>query len=205
MSRPTRTLAIVSVAACLISGAAYAASITSDDFVAVVGPSADYLAASSELALATTDSRAIRAFARAQHDEARVLARGVTGWREAEAQAETLASEAPTIDHLGPAANAISVPLEAIARTASSPAYFFTRLPSAGRLEDASRADLARLTALRGTSFDALYVETDLAALRRLEWVCRDFVLNGEDETLRALAVHALPKLRQRIARLERS
>ena len=193
----------VVVGATLAGIAPARASITSDDFVAILGPSADYLAASSDLAL-SAGGRAIRAAAQADASEGRALAADLAAWRTARAEAEAAAARAPTLDHLGPAANAIAVPLEAIARTASSPGYFFTRLPSQTRLDDASRADLARLSALAGAPFDDLYVATDLAALRRVEHACKDFVLNGDDETLRALAVHALPRLQRRIAMLAR-
>jgi len=183
---------------------AAAASITSDDFVAIARPTADFLVAASDLALSASESRAIRAAARSEAAEARAIAAEIAGWRQDESVAEAKAAQAPTIDRLGPIASAISVPLEAVARTASAPSYFFTRLPSADRLDAAGQADLARLAALAGPSFDSLYVEMDLAALRRLERVCRDFVLNGDDPTLRALAVHALPKLQREIAVLER-
>ena len=194
--------AILGALVCAVASPARA-SITSDDFVAILGPSADYLAASSDLALAE-GSRALRVAAEADAGEGRALAADLAGWRAAQAQAEAAAANAPTIDGLGPVANAVAVPLEAIARTASAPGYFFTRLPSAGRLDAAGRADLARLSALAGAPFDAFYAQTDLAALRRIEHVCRDFVLNGDDETLRALAVRALPRLQHRIAMLQR-
>ena len=148
--------------------------------------------------------RRIRGEARAQATNARALLADLAAWRQTRAQAEIAAAQAPTIDGLGPAFNALSVPLEAVARTASAPGFPFTRLPSASRLDDAGRADLARLSTLAGAPFDALYIETDLAALRRLERACKDFVLNGDDEILRGLAVHALPRLQREIARLER-
>ena len=197
----------------IVAGAAFAlllgvapsrASVTTDDFVAILGPSADYLAASSDLAQSAAGSRGIRATARAQAASARALIADLAAWRRAEARAEVAAAQAPTLDGLGRTFNALSVPLEAVARTASSPGYLFTRLPSAGRLDDAGRADYARLSALAGAPFDALYVETDLTALRRLERACKDFVLNGDDETLRALAVHALPRLQREIIALGR-
>ena len=191
------------VAALLIAAPAHAASITSEDFAAVLGPSAAYVAASSDLAR-DLGGRGVRAAAPRRAEAARALVDGLVAWRQDQARAEVAASQAPTLDHLGPIANTLSVPLEAVARTASAPGYFFTRLPSATRIDDASQADLVRLQALSGADFDAFYVDTDLAALRRLERVCRDFVLNGDDVTLRALAVHALPKLRREIAALER-
>ena len=201
-----RSFVVAAIWGALVCGLALPAraSITTDDFVAIVGPSADYIADSSDLALSAGGSRAIRAAAQADAAEGRAIDTGLAAWREAQAKAEVAAADAPTIDHLGPIANAIAVPIESIARTASAPGYVFTRLPSAGRLDAASRADLARLSALAGPPFDALYVETDLAALRRVDRACRDFVLNGDDETLRRLAVRALPQLQRRIAVLAR-
>ena len=202
-----RALVVVAVSGALAGGFASAAraSITSDDFVAILGPSADYIVTSSDLALSAGSSRAVRAAAQADAAEGRAIAADLAAWRTAQAEAEAAAARAPTIDGLGPVANAVAVPLEAIARTASAPGYLFTRLPSAGRLDEASHADLTRLSTLAGAPFDALYAETDLAALRRIERACRDFVLNGDDETLRRLAVHALPTLQHRIAVLARS
>lgn len=201
-----RAVLMIGAVACALGLAAAPAraSITSDDFVAILGPSADFVAASSDLALSAGASRTIRAAAQADATEGRALAADLAAWRTAQAQAEAAAARAPTLDHLAPIADAIAVPLEAIARTASAPGYVFTRLPSADRLAAASRTDLARLSTLAGAPFDALYVTTDLAALRRIEHACRDFVLNGDDETLRALAVRALPRLQHRIAVLER-
>ena len=199
-----RTIVATAALALLLGATPSRASITTDDFVAILGPSADYLAASSDLAVSAAGSRGIRAAARAQAAGARTLIAELAAWRQAQASAEVAASHAPTLDGLGPAFDALSVPLEAVARTASSPGYVFTRLPSATRLDEAGRADLARLSTLAGAPFDARYVETDLAALRRLERACKDFVLNGDDETLRALAVHALPRLQREIAALSR-
>ena len=197
--------AIVAVALTAVGGPAAAASITSDDFAAIVRPTADFAAAAGDLAVSASESPSLRAVARREAANAREITAEIAGWRRDEAVADAKAAQAPTIDRLGPIANAISVPLEAIARTASAPGYAFTRLPSADRIDAAAQADLARLAALTGPPFDALYVDLDLVALRRLERVCRDFVLNGDDPTLRALAVHALPKLQRDIAALERS
>ncbi len=199
-----RTIVAAAALALLLAAAPARASVTTDDFVAILGPSADYVAASSELALSAAPSGAVRAAARAQLATARTLATELAAWRQAQARAEVAAAHAPTIDGLGPVFDALSVPLEAVARTASAPGYPFTRLPSASRLDDAGRTDLAHLAATAGAPFDALYIETDLAALRRLERACKDFVLNGDDETLRALAVHALPRLQREIAALSR-
>jgi Domain of unknown function (DUF4142) len=201
--RPTTVAASAVLALLLGAAPSRAASVTTDDFVAILGPSADYIVASSDLAASAGGSRTLRAAAKTQAAAARALLADLAAWHVAQARAEDAAAHAPTIDGLGPAFAALSVPLEAVARTASSPGYFFTRLPSAGRLEDAGHADYARLSTLAGAPFDALYVETDLAALLRLENACKDFVLNGDDETLRAIAVHALPKLRHEIAMLK--
>ncbi len=199
-----RTIFAGAALALLLGVAPSRASITTDDFVAILGPSADYVAVSSELAVSAAGSPGVRAAARTQVATAQAVIAELAAWRQAQARAEVAAAHAPTLDGLGPAFDALSVPLEAVARTASAPGYFFTRLPSASRLDDAGRADYARLSALTGAPFEALYVETDLAALRRLERACKDFVLNGDDETLRGLAVHALPKLQREIAALSR-
>ena len=197
-------IAGVALGVTLSAAPVHAASVTTDDFVAILGPSADYLATSSDLAASAAGNRGLRAAAKAQAASARALLADLAAWHMAQARAEEAAAHAPTIDGLGPVFNTLSVPLEAVARTASSPGYFFTRLPSAGRLGDAGRTDYARLSSLAGAPFDAFYRDTDLAGLRRLERACKDFVLNGDDETLRALAVHALPRLQREIAVLSR-
>ncbi|WP_158811917.1 DUF4142 domain-containing protein [Beijerinckia sp. L45] len=69
----------------------------------------------------------------------------------------------------------------------------------------AARADLGQMAALDGRTFDALYVETQTDGLRRLITLYRDYTQNGDDETLRAVTVHELPRVIARLTELGHS
>lgn len=68
----------------------------------------------------------------------------------------------------------------------------------------AGHADLSQLQSLDGRPFDALYGETQVAGLQRLATLYRDYTQNGDDEALRAVTVHELPRVLARIAELKR-
>ena len=63
-------------------------------------------------------------------------------------------------------------------------------------------AALARLAALEGPGFDALYVETQLQGLRRLAKIYRGYSQDGDDPALLALTVPELRQVKARIAAL---
>lgn len=179
---------------------ACAASITSEDFVATVQPTADFLGASSRLALARSESGRIRSFARGEANAENRTRASLIAWRRDQERAALAAAATPTIDRLGPIVGAVSVPLGAIG-TPGSP---LTPLPSADRLEAAAQAELGRLSTLLGPDFDSSYRSAQGDALFRLEKAYEDFILNGDDETLRALAVRELPKVQRWIAEVRR-
>ena len=64
--------------------------------------------------------------------------------------------------------------------------------------------DLNRLRDMNGIAFDALYRSTQLDALRQLSTIYRDYIQNGDDDSLRAIAQRELPKINHRIAELGR-
>ena len=64
--------------------------------------------------------------------------------------------------------------------------------------------DLARLSAMSGRDFDALYKATQLDGLRQLATLYRDYAVNGDDPALRAMSARELPVVNRRIAELRR-
>ena len=106
-------------------------------------------------------------------------------WAAADRQAARASDVAPSLDMLG---------------------RFFG--PTDRSIEITRRPDrtpiLQRLTTLGGRDFDALYVSSQTDALTRLVGYYVDFIQNGDDETLRALAVHDLPRVRRLLAEVRR-
>ena len=182
--------------------AARAASITSEDFVAIVGPTTEFLAASDKLALANSESGRVRAFARREATVEERTHGALADWRAAQDRAAAAAADAPSLDRLGPVFGALAIPLDAIAETSHIPGTPFAQLPSATRLTEAGNAALTRLAAISGAGFDAAYRAAQLDAFLRLRATYKDFVLNGDDETLRSIAVATLPKVERLIASL---
>jgi hypothetical protein len=144
--------------------------------------------------------RRLRGFARAEAAD------------EAKAGAALAASAAPTLvtaDPLDVAAVA-AAGIDEGAETILSALPRLLRTPGA-RAIAADRAiagrgaaDLARLAESDGAAFDALYVETERAGLRRLQAIYRDYVENGDDLALIAVAVPELRRVRARLAALGR-
>ena len=62
---------------------------------------------------------------------------------------------------------------------------------------------LQRLSSLQGRGFDVLYVSVEKEGLRRLETVYQDFIQNGLDPGLHAIAAQELPAVKQLIAALD--
>ncbi len=65
-------------------------------------------------------------------------------------------------------------------------------------------ADLARLATLTGADFDSSYVAISRDALDRLVAIFRDYAQNGDEQSLRATSVHALPGLRGQFGAISR-
>ena len=72
------------------------------------------------------------------------------------------------------------------------------------QLLPAEANDIARLSAMTGRSFDALYKATQLDGLRQLQTLYSDYAINGDDAALRALSARELPQVNRRIAELRR-
>ena len=156
-------------------------------FVAAVGPFNGYLEASDALAAARAAGR-LRTFA--AHEaaaraaviaELRTWADGIKAERNAEAHA-------PTLDRLGPVFGLVGDPIDIVV------------VPADLR----QRADYKALEQLDGDAFDALYASSQAATLRQLENTYVDYIKNGDDQTLRALSVRDLHRVRRLLAALPR-
>ncbi len=74
---------------------------------------------------------------------------------------------------------------------------------SAPQLLPPQVSNLQRLSASRGRGFNSLYVSTLREALVQLQTLYRDYIQNGTDPGLRAIAVRELPKVEQTISALD--
>ena len=73
----------------------------------------------------------------------------------------------------------------------------------APNLLPAQVASLQRLSASSSHDFDALFVSAQMEALVQLQILYRDFIQNGTDPGLHAIAERELPKVEQTISALE--
>ena len=108
------------------------------------------------------------------------------------------------MDGLGPIAGLIATPFDRLADVTSLVSPPLTGLPSAHRLEAIGRDDLGRLAAVRGPDFDRLFADQQTNWLFLLAKTYEDFIKNGDDPDLRALAVHNLPRIKSLLARARR-
>ena len=101
---------------------------------------------------------------------------------------------------VGAAADTILANLPRLLQTSGSRA-----VAADAAIAAAGASDLAVLGGLTGQAFDETYDAMQRENLSRLLSVFRDYVQNGDDPTLRAIAVHALPKIKARLAAMQRS
>ena len=170
------------IAATSIAMGAPALSVTTLSFMAETRPTNDFLAVSSRLAEARAERPAIRAFARREGAGRAEMTAAFAAW-DMDLQRHTAAADA-RLDVLSrlvaPADNRVVI-------DAAQPA-----------------PDLTRLAAQQGREFDAVYVSDQTRALERLVAAYKDFILNGDDEGLRALAVRDLPQAQRLLAEVRR-
>ena len=86
---------------------------------------------------------------------------------------------------------------DAPANTANQP-----RTAAQGTLLPSGETDMKRLAELRGCRFDAFYATTQKDALRHLVTLYTDYLRDGDDQALRAMAEHQLPIVKRRLAQL---
>ena len=183
---------------------ARAATITTDAFVATIGPTIEFLDASGRLALTSSDSPRVRDFARTEVASQDMAGERLAGWRRSEVVASARDQSGSSLDQLGPVAGLLKLPYDALANATSVASPPLTGLPSADRLRAAATRDLARLATVPGPEFGDIYASSQVAALERLELAYKGFILNGDDPVLRRLAVDGLPKVERLLARARR-
>jgi predicted outer membrane protein len=161
-------------------------------------PTVWFLERASLLAQSKAAARRLRRFAQAEAGE------------QARAGAKLDTAAAPTRVSLDPldSAAVLSASVDEGAETILSALPHILRTPGAQAIATdraiaaEGEAALARLAALEGPAFDALYVETQLQGLRRLAKIYRDYSQDGDDPALLAVTVPELRQVKARIAAL---
>jgi predicted outer membrane protein len=149
-------------------------------FVASTIPTANFLATASRLAISNSRSTKIQKFAEALAKDQTAVANSLAAWVNVNGPVVSLRS--PYTGQIGPGAARLRAP---------------NLLPS-------QVSNLKRLSASQGSSFDKLFVSTQMEALVQLQILYRDFLQNGTDPGLRAIATRELPKLEQTISELDK-
>ncbi len=213
-------LTVATVALVAATASASAASPATDAFVANVRPNVDLLDRSSRLALDKSPSAAVRAFAHGEAMEQTIAANSLVAWTQTNTvRGEAVALGAPVAGTVvAPLADIAAVPLDVTNGvgdlvTGRSVAVDRPLTVTRGRgdgstlgstLLPAGAEDLSRLQDLSGRQFDALYRSTQLDSLRQLATLYRDYAVNGDDPSLRAMAVRELPRVNARIVGLRK-
>jgi predicted outer membrane protein len=187
-----------------LSARAAAGSVTTEAFVASVRPAIDALAAADALALSTSSGRRLRAFARADAAEQEHAEAALDRWAEDQHRLAAKDAAAPTLDGLNQLTGLFAVPYGLVADATAIAGPPLTPLPAADLARAAARRELDRLATLGEPSFDAAYAADQAATLERLADTYDGFIRNGDDTTLRRLAVLALPRIRRLIDDLRR-
>ena len=177
--------------------AALGASITAEEFVANVQPTVRFVADAGRLAVVKSSSGGVRAFARSEIGIQTAAANALVAWRASEIRSETKAAASPTIDRLAPLTKAIGLSFDVVTAGNEGLGSPFASIVSANEVRTAYGSELSRLAAADNAQFDELYVSSQRDALLRLSNAYRDFILNGDDVTLRRIAVDNLPKVRR--------
>jgi len=149
-------------------------------FVASTIPTANFLATASRLAISNSHNTKVQKFAEALAKDQPTVANSLAAWVNVNGPVVNLRS--PYTGQIGPGAARLSAP----------------------NLLPAQVSNLKRLSASQGSSFDKLFVSTQMEALVQLQILYRDFLQNGTDPGLRAIATRELPKLEQTISELDK-
>ncbi len=156
-------------------------------FIAAVGPFNGFLEASDQLAAARAAGRTRAFAAREARARASVIAELET-WVAGVRRERYNEAHASTIDRLGPVFGVLNDPINIVV------------VPADLR----QRGDYHALEKLDGGAFDALYATSQAGTLRQLENSYVDYIKNGDDQTLRALSVRDLGRVRALLAALPR-
>ena len=149
-------------------------------FVASAIPTVNFIATASRLAISKSRSSKIQKFAETLAKDQTQVANSLAAWVNVNNTVVTLRN--PYTGKIGPGAPRLSAP---------------NLLPS-------QVSDLKRLSASQGSAFDALFISTGMAALVQLQILYRDFIQNGADPGLLAIATRESPKLEQTISALDK-
>ena len=203
LARSWHGMAVVALGLLTTVGVAKAATITSDAFVAVVRPTAAFLARSGALAEETSANRRLLAVARREAKDEGAVGRAIEAWQGAEDRRIDPNPFEASLDRLTAAGKSLTIPFDAVAAAVAPASPPLTALPSATAIAAAGEDDLRRLSTLRGPAFDAAFVAVDREALVRLIQTYKGFILNGDDPVLRGIAVHDLPRVERDLAALD--
>jgi predicted outer membrane protein len=148
-------------------------------FVATAIPTANFIGTASRLAIAYSHNSKIQKLAEELAKNQTAVANSLSAWVNVNGPVVTLRS--PYTGKIGPGAAKLAAP---------------NLLPS-------QVSNLQRLSAAQGSNFDSLFVSTGMEALVQLKTLYSDFILNGTDPGLHAIATRELPKVEQTISALE--
>jgi predicted outer membrane protein len=172
------------------------ASLATDMLLANLAPNVDFLDRSSRFALTNSKDGRLKSFA---HDEAReqtLAANAIDDWIEAR-KAPLVADASNNGDAEPPVVSGRSVAIDPPA--GAQPAA----LPADTRLA-LGEEDLNSLEGLEGKAFDAEYKQKQRDALSQIADDYTAYLANGDDPALLALAKAQLPKIKHRLAEIDR-
>lgn len=148
-------------------------------FVATAIPTTNFIATASRMAVSKSHNAKVQKFAAALATDQTALANSLAGWVNVNGPVVTLRS--PYTGQIGPGAAKLKAP----------------------NLLPAQVTNLQRLSASNGHDFDARFVSAQMEALVQLQTLYRDFIQNGTDPGLHAIATRELPKVEQTISALD--
>ena len=148
-------------------------------FVANAIPTANFIGTAGRLAIAYSHNGKIQKLAQELAKTQTAVANSLSAWVNVNGPVVTLRS--PYTGQIGRGAAKLAAP---------------NLLPS-------QVSNLQRLSAAQGSNFDSLFVSTEMEALIQLQTLYRDFIQNGTDPGLHAIATRELPKVEQAISTLE--
>ena len=221
MISKSKLATLFAVSSFVMAGAlspASAASPMSNAFVANARANVDFLDSSSRLALTQSSNPRIHAFAHREALEETITGNSLVAFASTNGQIGF--GQPLTADNgpLSPVVGVATLPLDVATNVTTSfgnnvDAVLSGRSvaiddPLAPRLiapqpvVPAGMADLDRLRAMQGRDFDALYRSTQRDALSQLATLYRDYLQNGDDQALRAIAQTELPKINRDLREL---
>jgi predicted outer membrane protein len=158
---------------------AVSASELTSHFVATAVPTTNFIATASRMAISKSRNAKIQQFAGPLAKDQSAIANSLSAWVNVNGPVVTLRS--PYTGQIGVGAPKLKAP----------------------NLLPAQVASLQRLSASSSHDFDALFVSAQMEALVQLQILYRDFIQNGTDPGLHAIAERELPKVEQTISALD--